>query len=123
MSAFRLIEQGVPGRVVVITLAYVDGAAAPQILRSDGRTVPYSFEGGPPGRSYRWYSLAAWRLRCGGDEGEVIDPFLQQPHRVSLRPWAGADPETTALNFSFAWEPDEPIPPGDPRYPTPPWRQ
>lgn len=123
MSAFRLIEQGVPGKVVVITLAFVDGAEEPQILRSDGRTVEYSFEGGPPGGFPRGYTLAEWRRRFGGDEGEVTDPILQQTHRVSLRPRTSTNPETTSLNFSFAWEPDEPIPPDDPRYPTPPWRQ
>lgn len=122
MSAFRLIEQGVPGKVVVITLAYVDGAAEPQILRSDGRTVQYAFEGDVQGRFWRGHTLAAWRRRFGGDEGEVTDPILKQSHRVSLRPWAGAHPETTSLNFSFAWEPDAPLPPDDPCSPAPPRR-
>lgn len=121
MSSHRIWER-VPGRVVVTTFAFVNGASEPRIVRSDGRDVTYTFEGGPP-TTYRGRSLVEWRERFGGDEGELTDPLLGQRHRVSLKPWADADPDTTFLRFGFAFEPDQPIPPGHPLYPTPPWRR
>lgn len=113
--------RGVPGKVVVITNAFVNGAAEAEVTRSDGRAVSMTFDGGPP--PSRGRSVAEWRGRMGGDEFELRDYFLGRMHPISLKPWAAADPVTTYLRFDFHFEPDEPIPPGHPLYATPPWRR
>lgn len=50
--------------------------------------------------------LAEYRAALGGDEGEIIDPFHGQPHRLSLAPYANADPATTHLRVQFIFTPD-----------------
>ena len=105
----RRLSEHIPGKVVVVTWAFVNGASEPQVTRSDGRVVAYTFDGGPP--PFRGRPLAEWRRRFGGDEGELTDPALGQRHRISLKPWADADPDTTLLRFDFAFVPDQPIAP------------
>ena len=114
----RNMYKDVPGTVVVITNAFVDGAV--QIRRSDGRVEEQGFAGAAP--RYRGFSLAEWRRRFGGEEGEVVDPAVGQVHRVSLRPWATANPETTSIRIDFEFIPDQPIQPHHQQYfpPAPP---
>lgn len=110
--------RGVPGKVVVITNAFVNGATEAAVTRSDGRVVRMTVEGGSP--PSRGFSVAEWRRRMDGDEFELRDYFLGQAHPISLRPWADADPDTTYVRFDFHFVPDEPLPPGHPLHPPPP---
>ena len=121
-SGTTYLWERVPGKVIVVANAFAHGAAEVEVTFSDGRARTMTFEGGPP-HTYRGPSLAEWRERFGGDEGELTDPMLRQTHRISLQPWADADPDTTSLRFDFMFVPDEPIPPGHPLYSPPPWRQ
>lgn len=107
MDARFFIADGVPGHVVVVATGFLEGVPVPQVVRSDGRMVAYTYAGSPP--QYRGHSLSTWRAAFGGDEGELRNPITGQPHRVSLGPWTDADPQTTSVRFDFAWEPEQPI--------------
>ena len=50
-------------------------------------------------------SIAQLRNLFGGDEGEIVDPFKQEVHPISLKPWTNADPDQTFLHFSFRFIP------------------
>lgn len=58
-------------------------------------------------RGDKGHPLAAFREALGGNEGEIIDPFLGGSHPLSLVPWVDADPDTTYLRVSFRFTPKE----------------
>jgi hypothetical protein len=47
------------------------------------------------------HTLAELRKWFGGDEFDLVDPFGRQPHHVSLKQWASADPQKTYIIISF----------------------
>lgn len=50
---------------------------------------------------YNGISLAQMRRTLGGDEGFLPDPFSGRMHAISLRSWAGDDPEDTFVQVRF----------------------
>ena len=46
-------------------------------------------------------SISQLRKSFGGDEGEILDPFQQLPHPISLGKWANLDPDKTFLRLRF----------------------
>ena len=66
-----------------------DGDPDYQIIGTDGKTYP----GGD--------TIAEWKKRLGGDEGQVAHPLTKRKLHLSLKPYAHLDPNTTRLQIAF----------------------
>jgi hypothetical protein len=66
-----------------------DGDPDYQIVGTDGKTYP----GGD--------TIAEWKKRLGGDEGQVSHPLTKRKLHLSLKPYAHLDPNKTRLQIAF----------------------
>lgn len=93
------LYKDVPGQVIVQVTVFQAGDPKYQHTLPNGRVITEGIK------------LSELRKRFGGDEGELADPMKGQRHRISLKPWATADPNTTYVRVDFALKPNRPIPP------------
>lgn len=86
--------KGVPGKVTVVISASKSGVTFPDgTVHKDGLT------------------LADWRERLGGDEGEFTNPATGEKVQISLKQWAREDPKNTYINIGFYFTPTKPVAP------------
>jgi hypothetical protein len=88
--AMNQLTDGTPGIVTVKVTAFETGDANHQRHGGQGN---------------KGILLEELRKRFGGDEGEMIDPFLGQKHSISLKPWSHLDPTTTYISIAFHFTP------------------
>jgi len=55
----------------------------------------------PGGHGPTSVSLASLQERHGKADFILRDPFRGQEHRISLQPWANADPQNTYIQIDF----------------------
>ncbi len=75
-----------------------DGDPDYQIVGTDGKTYP----GGD--------TIAEWKKRLGGDEGQVAHPLTKRKLHLSLKPYARLDPDKTRLQIAFRNDAPHPAP-------------
>jgi len=75
-----------------------DGDPDYQLVGTDGKTYP----GGD--------TIAEWKKRLGGDEGQVAHPLTKRKLHLSLKPFAHLDPNTTRLQIAFRNDTPHPMP-------------